>query len=186
MQSERDNRYAPPKSSGGIKTKILILVIVGSIFMIALYFLTPILTVVYVIQPVRVEGHAMSPTLNHGDKVLMLKRIGELQRGDIVVFLFPRDQSKSYIKRIVGLPGETIDIKKGKVIIDGKPLDEPYIHAKYVSFDTMPLPLVIPTDQYFVLGDNRKNSSDSRSWGTVPRNLIYGKYWYRYWSASRE
>src|SRR5262245_59124852 len=177
-----ESSYVQPRS----RKSRLLLALIGIAVLIVIAIVIAGGSMAFAVRPVRIEGQAMRPTLKPNDKVLMLKRFGELQRGDIVVFLYPRDQSKSFIKRIVGLPGETIDIKKGKVIIDGKPLDEPYIHAKYVSFDTMPLPLVIPTDQYVVLGDNRKNSCESRSWGTVPRNLIYGKYWYRYWSASRE
>jgi len=186
MQADRDKQFGSPVTRPQLKKKFLALIIVGILALIALYFLFPILTIVYVVQPVRIEGHAMAPTLKNGDKIFVLKSISHLNRGDIVVFLFPHDQTKSYIKRIIGLPGETIEIKEGKVIIDGKPLDEPYLDSKYLSHDTMPLPVVLPPDQYFVLGDNRSNSSDSRVWGTVPRNLIYGKYWYRYWAANKE
>jgi signal peptidase I len=185
MQANQDKQYAPPVSKSRLNKKILVLVIVGSLGLIALYFLAPVLTVVYLIQPVRVEGHAMAPTLNNGDKIFIQKMFGELNRGDIVVFLYPHDQTKSYIKRIIGLPGDTLDIKNGKVIVNGIQLEEPYIDSKNLSFDTMPQQIVIPPNQYFVIGDNRRNSSDSRAWGTVQRNLIYGRYWYRYLSASQ-
>jgi signal peptidase I len=138
MQADQDKQYAPPVSKSRLNKKFLVLVIFGSLCLIALYFLAPVLTVVYLIQPVRVEGHAMAPTLNHGDKIFIQKMFGELNRGDIVVFLYPHDQSKSYIKRIIGLPGETLDIKNGKVIVNGKQLDEPYIDSNNASFDTMP------------------------------------------------
>jgi signal peptidase I len=185
MQADQDKQYAPPVSKSRLNKKFLVLVIFGSLCLIALYFLAPVLTVVYLIQPVRVEGKAMAPTLNHGDKIFIQKMFGELKRGDIVVFLYPHDQSKSFIKRIIGLPGETLGIKDGKVIVNGKQLAEPYIDSKNLSFETLPLQVVIPNDQYFVIGDNRGNSSDSRVWGTVHRNLILGRYWYRYWSASQ-
>ncbi len=183
MQADQDKLFASPVSKSRLNKKIMVLVIVGTLGLVALYYLLPVLIVVYVAQPVRVVGQAMAPNLNDGDKVFMSKRIDELKRGDIVVLLYPRDQSKSYIKRIIGLPGETIEINNGKVSINGKLLDEPYLDPKLAAHDTMVLSVVVPADQYFVLGDNRDNSSDSRYWGTVPRNLIYGKYWYRYWSA---
>jgi signal peptidase I len=186
MQPEQFNAYTPPTSTPRSSKKIWILVIAGALVLTVLSFIISPLTVIYVVQPVRIEGEAMMPKLKHGDKVFMLKRIGELERGDIIVFLYPHDQSKSYIKRIVGLPGETIDIKDGKVSINGKLLDEPYLDPKFASHDTMPVPVAIPADQYFVLGDNRGNSSDSRAWGTVSRDLIYGKYWYRYGSAGQD
>lgn len=112
--------------------------------------------------------------------------VSYIKRGDIVIFLFPENQSKSYIKRIVGLPGETIEIKDGKVLINEILIEEPYLNPDYVSEDTMPAPVTIAPDHYFVLGDNRRNSSDSRYWGTVPRKLIYGKFWRRYYEAAKE
>jgi signal peptidase I len=164
------------------RKKLWILVIGGIVGLVILYFAVPVLIVVFVAQPVRIEGIAMEPTLSNGDRVFMNKTIGELKRGDIIVFLFPKDQSKSYIKRIIGLPGEKLEIEDGKIIINGKRLEEPYIPPQYISHDSTAEPVMIPTDNYFVVGDNRNYSSDSRSWGTVPRNLIYGKFWYRYWS----
>jgi len=185
MAVYQDKLFPPPVSKSRLNKKILVLVIAGVLGLFVLYRFASFLTLSYVVQPVRIEGMAMMPTLNNGDKVFVLKRIAELKRGEIVVFLYPRDLSKSYIKRLIGLPGETIEVNNGKVSINGKLLDEPYLDPKFASYDTMPIAVVIPADHYFVLGDNRSNSSDSRSWGTVPRNLIYGKYWYRYWSAKR-
>jgi signal peptidase I len=186
MQTDQDNKFASPVPKSQLNKKILVLVIVGSLGLVALYHLLQVLLVVYVIQPVRIEGMAMMPTLKNGDKVLMSKRIDELKRSDIVVFLYPHDQSKSYIKRIIGLPGETIEITNGKVSINGKLLDEPYLDHKLEIDYTMPQPLAIPADHYFVIGDNRGHSSDSRAWGPVPRDLIYGKYWHRYWSSDHD
>jgi signal peptidase I len=174
-----ENTSPNPRS----RKMLWILVIGGSVGLMILYFAGPVLTVMFVVQPVRIEGRAMAPTLNNGDRVLINKRVGELKRGDIVIFLFPKDRSKSYIKRIIGLPGEKVEIEDGKVIINGKRLDEPYIGPQFFSHDSLPEPVMIPADNFFVIGDNRNYSSDSRSWGTVPRNLIYGKFWYRYWSG---
>lgn len=133
--------------------------------------------VVFVMQPVRVEGQAMSPTLNDGDRILISKRIGEIKRGDIVVFLYPHDTTKSYIQRVVGLPGETIDVRDGKVFISGSPIEEAYLKPEDASQDSLPEPFTVEAENYFVLGDNRKNSADSRYWGAAPRKLIYGRYW---------
>lgn len=135
--------------------------------------------VIFVILPVRFVGKSMQPTLNDGDRIIFDKRFGKLERGDIIVFHYPPDPSTSYIKRIIGLPGETIEMREGKVFINGGAIDEPYLKPDLLSLDTMPL-VKIPDQHYFVMGDNRRNSSDSRYWGTVPRNLIYGKFIARY------
>ena len=168
---------------GGFRKKHLFWLIGGVIGLYVAYQVIVLLIVVYVVQPVRVEGKAMSPTLDNGDKVFMLKRFDEIKRGDIIVHLFPEDTSKSYIKRVVGLPGETLEIRDGRVYINGQLLEEPYMQPDYFSQDTLN-PVKIAPDHYFVLGDNRRNSSDSRYWGTVARPLVYGKYWYRYWKQA--
>jgi len=171
---------AKPQSRFG--KKHLFWLIGGVIGLFLTYQAVAVLIVVYLAQPLRVEGVAMAPALNNGDKVLMLKQIKQLNRGEIVAHLYPEDTSKSYIKRIIGLPGETLEIREGRVFINGQLLEEPYMPAENFSHDTLE-PVQITAGHYFVLGDNRRNSSDSRYWGTVPRALIYGKYWYRYWEA---
>lgn len=171
------------KSSFWSRRKILFgvvaIIIVATIMYYGLFFLA----VIFVAHPVRVEGYAMVPALKNGDKVFVKKRLGDLNRGDIVVHYYPLDTTKSYIKRIVGLPGETLMIEDGKILINGMQIEESYLPAEYQSVDSLPEPVKIPDSHYFVLGDNRRNSSDSRYWGTVPRDLIYGKYWFRYWEA---
>jgi signal peptidase I len=129
----------------------------------------------YILAPVTVAGQAMMPTLRDGERVLAWKFIEEVNRGDIVVFWYPDDPSKSYIKRVIGLPGEEVMIENGRVLINGAPLDEPYIPAEYRSSDSMAQPAHVKDHHYFVLGDNRRNSSDSRYWGLVPEKYIYGK-----------
>lgn len=129
----------------------------------------------YVLAPVRVEGQAMMPTLRDGERVLAWKVVEEIRRGDLVLFWFPDDPSKSYIKRVIGLPGEEVRIENGKVFINGSELDEPYIPSDYRSSDAMPEPMMVRDHHYFVLGDNRRNSSDSRYWGLVPEKYIYAK-----------
>jgi signal peptidase I len=129
----------------------------------------------YILATVRVSGQAMAPTLRDGERVLMWKVVEEINRGDIVVLWYPDDPSKSYIKRVIGLPGEEVMVENGKVLINGSPLDEPYINADYRSTDSMPGPIHVKDHHYFVLGDNRPKSSDSRYWGLVPEKYIYGK-----------
>jgi signal peptidase I len=143
------------------------------------------LMVVFVIQPVKVEGTSMLTRLHDGDRIFVNKLIyygvPKLQRGDIVVFWYPNDPSKNYIKRIVGLPGETVEVREGRVIINGVELDEPYLD-QHLNIAHMSLQPVLVKDHYFfVMGDNRDNSSDSRYWGLVPEKYIYGKALFRYW-----
>lgn len=135
------------------------------------------------LKPVRVEGTAMIPAFNDGDKVLIDETVGELKRGDFVMHLYPKDQSKGYIKRIVGLPGEVIELRAGKVYVNGQILDEPYLDATYNNQKQTFAPVVIAENNYYVLGDNRDNSSDSRYWGTISRDLIKGRYYKTYSKA---
>src|SRR5215510_4041729 len=153
-----------------------------------------ILIVVFVIQPVRVEGQSMMPKLHDQDRIFVNKFIYPLRewlgdnepikRGDIVVLLYPDDPSKSYIKRVVGLPGEEINVENGKLYINGMQIDEPYLDPEYLSSDSMPGSVHVKDHHYFVMGDNRRNSSDSRYWGLVPEKYIYGKAIFRYYPFS--
>lgn len=127
-------------------------------------------------KPVVVEGTAMKPSFNDGDRILVDKNVGELKRGDVITFLFPKDRSKWYIKRAIGLPGETIEIRAGIVYINGQVIEEPYVEEAYNKSKANFPPRKIEEYQYFVMGDNRDNSSDSRYWGTVDKKLITGKY----------
>jgi signal peptidase I len=131
-------------------------------------------------QPVAVEGTAMKPAFNDGDKIFIDKNLGELKRGDVITFLFPMDRSKWYFKRIIGLPGETVEIREGKVYINAQILEEPYIDESFNQAKSDIPPRKVPEYQYFVMGDNRDNSSDSRYWGTVDKELITGKYYITY------
>jgi signal peptidase I len=150
-----------------------------------------ILIVGFVVQPVRVEGQSMMPKLHDQDRIFVNKFIYPLRewigdkepikRGDIVVLLYPDDPSKSYIKRVVGLPGEEVNVENGKLYINGMQIDEPYLDTEYLSSDSMPGSVHVKEHHYFVMGDNRRNSSDSRYWGLVPEKYIYGKAIFRYY-----
>jgi len=147
------------------------------------------LAVVFIIQPVKVEGTSMLPHLHDGERIFVNKLIyydeyrwmPRIQRGDIVVFWFPDDPSKSYIKRVIGLPGDKVEMYEGRVRVNGRELDETYLDSRFnLAHGSRPAVDVKP-NYYFVLGDNRDNSSDSRSWGLVPKKYIYGKALFRYW-----
>jgi signal peptidase I len=126
-------------------------------------------------QSVKVEGKAMEPELKEGDRILVSKSVDKLDRGDIVLFYYPGDQSRSYIKRIIGLPKDEIEIQEGTVVLNGKKLDEPYVDAKNNQALLSRKPVIVPDDSYFVMGDNRDHSNDSRFWGSLKREFIYAK-----------
>lgn len=161
------------------------LLIIFGFFLLLNLFGGILMYFVFGLQPVKVEGAAMTPTLNNGDKIFITRKVEEIRRGDIVIFLFPRDTSKSFIKRVVGLSGKTISLdNNGQVYINGSRIEEPYVEP-----DRNQHPLSLPeqtikADHYFVIGDNRDASNDSRTWGLVPRSLIYGKYLWRYWEGA--
>lgn len=154
---------------------------------LALTVLIAIVIVTFVIQPVRVEGTSMLPRLHDGERIFVNKFIYKfepIRRGDIVVFWYPNDPSKSFIKRVIGLPGETIAIRRGVVYINGEPLPEPYLDSRlHTREENMP-PVYVREHYYFVMGDNRDSSNDSRQWGLVPEKYIYGKAVFRYWPLS--
>jgi len=129
---------------------------------------------------VRVDGFSMIPTLQDGEFVLVSKlnyQFGKVERGDIIVFHFPMDPEQELIKRVIGLPGDTIGVQNGKVSVNGQVLDEPYIAATPAYSGEWQ----VPDDQLFVLGDNRNESSDSHSWGFLPFEKVVGKAVVIYW-----
>jgi signal peptidase I len=146
-----------------------------------------LLIIAFVYQPVKVEGTSMAPHLADQERIFINKFVynfGPIERGDIVVFRYPLDPRKSFIKRVVGLPGETLEIRRGTVYINGLPLREDYLRAEDRDRATFP-PVSVPASQYFVLGDYRRSSNDSRSWGAVHRDYIYGKAVFAYWPPER-
>ena len=129
---------------------------------------------------IRVDGDSMVPNLNSGEYVVVNRlsyQLGSPQRGDIIVFHFPRNPDEEYIKRIIGLPGDVIEVMNGTVNINGQPLDENYLNVKTNYTGRWE----VPADQLFVLGDNRNNSSDSHDWGMVPMDYVVGKAIMVYW-----
>ncbi len=151
--------------------------------------LIAVVVILFLYQPVRVEGTSMMPALVDQERIFINKfayrfGISDIQRGDTVVFWFPGDPSKSFIKRVIGVPGDKVQVTDGQVSVNERPLDEPYVPDAYRDHVSTP-PRVVPPGEYFVLGDHRSSSNDSRMWGTVPRHYIYGKAAFVYWPLDR-
>lgn len=139
--------------------------------------------IIFLYQPVRVEGTSMLPRLEDQDRLFINKlayRVGEIHRGDVVVFLYPHDHEKSYIKRVIALPGDALRIDHGQVYVNGKPVEESYVPKLFEDDRSQP-EMTVPAHEYFVMGDHRSISSDSRDFGPVERGLIYGKAAFVYW-----
>lgn len=145
--------------------------------------------ILFVYQPVQVEGTSMMPALVDQERIFINKfayRFGfeKIERGDTVVFWFPGDTSKSYIKRVIGLPDDVVRIDRGTVYVNGQRLPEDYVPDEYRDRQSMPAVNVEP-GSYFVLGDHRASSNDSRNWGLVDRRFIYGKAVFVYWPPDK-
>lgn len=145
----------------------------------------------FLVQPHRVDGQSMEPTFQNGDLILSDKisyRFSNPKRGDVIVFPAPQAPDKDYIKRIIGLPGERIRVNEGRVYINDIPLDESYLSDPFETEGNVVIreneEFLIPVNEYVVMGDNRRHSSDSRSWGTVHKDVIIGKIWLRYWPTN--
>jgi signal peptidase I len=138
-----------------------------------------------------VNKFVFAPTATSLERAIL--PVDQVKRGDVVVFKYPQDPARDFIKRVIGLPGERIEIRRKVVHVNGRPLDEPYVHflvpageegSEVTPFDVREAfgPVTVPADQYFVMGDNRDNSQDSRYWGFLPRDFIKGRALVIYWS----
>ncbi len=144
-----------------------------------------IFIITFLYQPVRVEGTSMLPRLEDEDRLFINKfvyHVSAIERGDVVVFRYPRDQEKSYIKRVIALPGDRLRIDHGTVWLNGKPQREDYVPEEYRDSESV-AEMVIPPDNYYMMGDHRCISWDSRKFGPVERSLIYGKAVFVMWPA---
>jgi signal peptidase I len=139
--------------------------------------------IVFLYQPVKVEGTSMAPLLSDQERIFINKfvyRFEPIQRRDVVVFWYPLDRSKSFIKRVIGLPGESVEIRQGIVYVNGHAISEPYVPPQYEDASDYG-PIRVPKDSYFVMGDHRISSNDSRVFGSVPIEYIYGRAVFAYW-----
>ncbi len=143
--------------------------------------------IVFLYQPVKVEGTSMAPGLGDQERIFINKfvyRFESITRGDVVVFHYPRDPAKSYIKRVIGLPGDRVQIDDGLVYVNGEPIHEPYVPGEYSDDRSYP-GVMVPQHSFFVLGDHRNLSNDSRDFGPVDQSYIYGKAVFAYWPMDR-
>jgi signal peptidase I len=167
----------------------------------------------FVVQAFKIPTGSMEENLLIGDHLLVNKfvfgqtasgleqrllPITTIERGDVIVFKFPVEPDRDFIKRVIGLPGETVEVRDRKIFINGTPIDDPHAHyllpassADYhevTSFDVRERygPVTVPANHYFMMGDNRDNSQDSRYWGFLPRDLVKGKALVIYWSYESE
>jgi len=166
---------APPSTARRVLLEIIETIVLALVLFTAINFLT---------ARIRVDGSSMEPNFHDGDYVIvnrMAYRLGDIQRGDVIVFPYPLHEEDDYIKRVIGLPGDHVAIYSGVVYLNGEPLTEPYIMEKP---DTDLAETVIPDGYVYVMGDNRNASSDSRSWGPLEIEKIIGKAVFRYWPFS--
>ena len=143
--------------------------------------------IVFLYQPVKVEGTSMVPLLSDQERIFVNKfvyRFEPIQRGDVVVFWYPLDRSKSFIKRVVALPGELVEMRDGRLYVNSDLLPEQFVPREYLDSSSFG-PYTIPAEHYFVMGDHRSSSNDSRVFGPVPREAIYGKAVFAYWPVDR-
>ena len=145
--------------------------------------------ILFLYPPVKVEGTSMMPVLEDQERIFINKfvyqfNIRSIERGDVVVFYFPGDPSKSYIKRVIGVPGDRVSVIEGRVSLNGTSLEETYVPPEYRDNGTFP-EVLVGKEKYYVMGDHRSSSNDSRSLGLVPRDHIYGKAVFVYWPLQK-
>lgn len=163
---------APPSSARRVLLEVIETIVLALVLFVAINFLT---------ARIRVDGSSMEPNFHDGDYVIVNRlayQLGDIQRGDVIVFPYPLDPEDDYIKRVIGLPGDHVAIYGSVVYVNGQPLTEPYI-ADQARSDLAEL--IVPEGYVYVMGDNRNQSSDSRSWGPLNIEDIIGKAVFRYW-----
>jgi signal peptidase I len=143
--------------------------------------------IAFVAQAFRVQGTSMEPLLLDGERIVVNKfvyRFRAIERGDVVVFWYPKEPSVSFVKRVVALPGDVVELRAGQLVVNGLEVRESYLPASFKDNDNL-APTVVRKGYYFVLGDHRRSSNDSRNWGEVPEKYIYGKAVFRFWPFAR-
>ena len=139
--------------------------------------------ITFVAQAFRVQGTSMLPMLEDGERIIVNKfvyRFHPIDRGDVVVFWYPKDPSVSFIKRVIGMPDDTVELRNGVLYVNGQRLNEGYVLPGFRDDESYP-PVTVKKGYYYVLGDHRNSSNDSRNWGEVPERYIYGKAFFRFW-----
>jgi signal peptidase I len=175
----RVSRAFPGRWEGFFERRYWLRDMVLSVLLIFTVFL-------FLYQPMQVEGTSMLPLLKNHERIVVNRiayHVESIHRGDIIVFHYPLDPAQSFIKRVIGLPGDWVSIRGGQVYVNGRRLREPYVLPAYLDEETY-APVHVAPGHYYVLGDHRDFSSDSRTWGTVAREYIYGKAVFSYWPLS--
>jgi signal peptidase I len=179
-RSRRERRRNASKKGGGGVLEFLIILLVS--FVLVFGFVRP-----FVVEAFWIPSASMVPTLKYGDRVLVNKfiyRFTEPERGDVIVFKSVEGDGQDLIKRVVGVPGDEIAVRGGKLFVNGKPQKEPYVNKKYPD-RSFYAPTTVPKDHVFAMGDNRANSQDSRIFGPVPEKNIEGEAFLRFWPPDR-
>jgi signal peptidase I len=179
QETRRSRRRRRSKGGGGV-VEFLVILLVS--FALVFGFVRP-----FVVEAFYIPSESMVPTLRVGDRVLVNKfiyRFTEPQRGDIVVFESVEGGGEDLIKRVVGVPGDRISVRGGRLLVNGEPQREPYVNKKFPDSSSS-APTTVPEDNVFVMGDNRANSRDSRYFGTVPEKKIEGEAFLRFWPPDR-
>jgi signal peptidase I len=143
--------------------------------------------ITFVAQAFRVQGTSMLPMLEDGERIIVNKfvyRFQPIERGDVVVFWYPKDPSVSFIKRVIGMPDDTVELRNGVLHVNGQELRESYVRPSFRDDESYP-PVTVKKGYYYVLGDHRNSSNDSRNWGEVPERYIYGKALFRFWPLAK-
>lgn len=170
----------PVKKNGRLRS-LLKSAVVEIVVLVVLAFALAMTTKTYVVEAYEIKGRSMVPTFEDGQRVVVLKLFSEIERGDIVIFSTEEDPSKDLIKRVVALPGERIQISKGKVRIDGEPLGESYLQDQDFGLYDAGIDEYVPKGEIYVLGDNRDDSHDSRRFGSISEGSLKGKVVVRWW-----
>ncbi|MEO8129874.1 MAG: signal peptidase I [Bryobacteraceae bacterium] len=186
---ETGDNFSESKSPAGLSERSALSMLASWIRDLFISVILAILVILFLYQPVKVEGTSMMPALVDQERIFINKFVyrfglGNIERGDMVVFWFPGDPTKSYIKRVIGVPGDSVEVDDGTVVVNGQRLDESYVNEEFRDRQSMSAFKIQP-DEFFVLGDHRSSSNDSRSWGTVPRRYIYGKAVFVYWPMDK-
>ena len=179
-RSRRERRRNASKKGGGGVLEFLIILVVS--FVLVFGFVRP-----FVVEAFWIPSASMVPTLKYGDRVLVNKfiyRFTEPERGDVIVFKSVQGDDQDLIKRVVGVPGDEITVRGGRLFVNGEPQQEPYVNKKYPD-RSFYAPTTVPKDHVFMMGDNRANSQDSRVFGPVPKENIEGEAFLRFWPPDR-
>jgi signal peptidase I len=184
---DQENAPAPPVPAPAARPTNGLRVLHSWLLDLVFAALIAFFIIFFVYQPVKVEGGSMEPGLEDQERIVINKlvyRWEKIGHGDIIVFRYPRDQRKSFIKRVIGLPGDHVRIAFGHVYLNGKPVEEAYVPQEFMDTSTYS-ETVVPANTYFVLGDHRSMSRDSREFGPVARSYIYGKAVFGYWPMEK-